>query len=32
MGGNRTNDDPFAKLKFTNPSFPGKYDAEEYLD
>jgi hypothetical protein len=32
MGGNRTNDDPFAKLKFTIPSFPGKYDAEEYLD
>jgi hypothetical protein len=32
MGGNRTNDDPFAKLKFTIPSFPGKYDVEEYLD
>jgi hypothetical protein len=32
MGGNRTNDDPFTKLKFAIPSFPGKYDAEEYLD
>jgi hypothetical protein len=32
MGGNITNDDPFAKLKFTIPSFPEKYDAEEYLD
>jgi hypothetical protein len=32
MGGNRTNDDPFAKLKFTIPSFSEKNDAEEYLD
>lgn len=37
MGGHRIqhnqgNDDPFAKIKFTIPSFPGKYDAEEYLD
>jgi hypothetical protein len=32
MGGNRTNDDPYAKLKFTIPSFLGKYNAEEYLD
>jgi hypothetical protein len=32
MGGNRTNDDPYAKLKCTIPSFPSKYDAEEYLD
>jgi hypothetical protein len=26
MGGNRTNDDPFAKLKFTIPSFPGNLE------
>jgi hypothetical protein len=37
MGGNRTrhnqgNDDPYAKIKFNIPSFPRKYDAEEYLD
>jgi hypothetical protein len=37
MGGNRNwhnqgNDDPYAKIKFTIPSFPRKYDAEEYLD
>jgi hypothetical protein len=32
MGGDKTNDDPYAKLKFTIPSFPRKYDVEEYLD
>ena len=37
MGGNKNrhnqgNDDPYAKIKFTIPSFHGKYDAEEYLD
>jgi hypothetical protein len=37
MGGprprrNQGNDDPFAKVKLTIPSFHGKYDAEEYLD
>lgn len=40
MGGNdnnnqhhgRANDDPFAKVKFTIPSFSGAYDAEAYLD
>ena len=37
MGGHRTrctygNDDPYAKIKFTIPSFYGRYDAEEYLD
>jgi len=34
MGGNRTraHDDPYAKVKFTIPSFYGRYDAEEYLD
>ena len=39
MGGNnfqhhnaRVNDDPFAKVKFTIPSFAGVYDAEIYLD
>ena len=26
------NDDPYAKVKFTIPSFHGRYDAEEYLD
>ena len=25
-------DDPYAKIKFTIPSFSGHYDAEEYLD
>jgi hypothetical protein len=25
-------DDPYAKVKFTIPSFYGRYDAEEYLD
>jgi surface antigen len=32
--GNRTHvsDDPYAKVKFTIPSFSGHYDAEEYLD
>jgi hypothetical protein len=28
----RGNDDPFAKVKFTIPSFYGLYDAKEYLD
>ncbi|CAN6244212.1 unnamed protein product [Urochloa humidicola] len=36
MGGkncrNQGNDDPYAKVKFTIPSFYGCYDAEEYLD
>ena len=37
MGGNKggnysSNDDPFAKVKFTIPSFSGAYDAEAYLD
>jgi hypothetical protein len=34
MGGNRYNrhDDPFAKAKFSIPSFHGAYDAETYLD
>ena len=37
MGGNRNrrnqgNDDPYAKIKFTIPSFHGRYDGEEYLD
>jgi hypothetical protein len=34
MGGNNQNrtDDPFAKVKFTIPSFSGAYDAEAYLD
>src|SRR5581483_9926678 len=26
------NDDPFAKVKFTIPSFSGAYDADAYLD
>jgi len=26
------NDDPYAKVKFTIPSFHGRYDAEKYLD
>ena len=25
-------DDPYAKIKFTMPSFSGHYDAEGYLD
>ena len=29
---NRPNDDPYAKVKFTIPSFSGYYDAEIYLD
>jgi hypothetical protein len=29
---NRIPDDPFAKIKFTIPSFSGHYDAEAYLD
>ena len=29
---NRVPDDPYAKIKFTMPSFSGHYDAEEYLD
>ena len=28
----RVNDDPYAKVKFTVPSFAGAYDAEIYLD
>jgi hypothetical protein len=37
MGGNKNrrshgNDDPYAKVKFTIPSFHGRYDAEEHLD
>ena len=37
MGGNKNRhnqgtEDPYAKIKFTIPSFHGKYDAEEYLD
>ncbi|XP_039787907.1 uncharacterized protein LOC120654436 [Panicum virgatum] len=28
----RSNDDLYAKVKFTIPSFHGRYDAEEYLD
>ena len=37
MGGNKNhhnqgNDDPYAKIKFTIPSFHGRYDGEEYLD
>ena len=28
----RVDDDPFAKIKFTIPSFEGTYDAERYLD
>jgi hypothetical protein len=35
MGGNNNNhnrDDPFAKVKFSIPSFAGAYDAEAYLD
>jgi len=31
-GGNRAPDDPYAKVKFTIPSFSGHYDAEGYLD
>jgi hypothetical protein len=29
---NRAPDDPYAKIKFTIPSFLGHYDAEGYLD
>ena len=29
---NQGNDDPYAKIKFTIPSFHGRYDGEEYLD
>jgi hypothetical protein len=29
---NRVPDDPYAKIKFTIPSFLGHYDAEGYLD
>jgi hypothetical protein len=29
---NRIPDDPFAKIKFSIPSFLGHYDAEAYLD
>jgi hypothetical protein len=29
---NRAPDDPYAKVKFTIPSFSGHYDAEGYLD
>ena len=29
---NRAPDDPYAKIKFTIPSFSGHYDAEGYLD
>jgi hypothetical protein len=29
---NRAPDDPYAKVKFTIPSFDGHYDAEAYLD
>ena len=29
---NRVPDDPYAKVKFTIPSFSGYYDAEGYLD
>jgi hypothetical protein len=40
MGGNHNhhnqhyvrNDDPFAKVKFSIPTFNGSYDAEAYLD
>jgi hypothetical protein len=34
MGGNRNRapDDPYAKIKFSIPSFFGYYDAEGYLD
>jgi hypothetical protein len=37
MSGNKNhhhqgNDDPYAKIKFTIPSFHGRYDAEQYLD
>jgi hypothetical protein len=37
MGGNKHKhhyvmDDPYAKVKFTIPSFYGRYDADEYLD
>jgi hypothetical protein len=32
MGGIRPHDDPYAKVKFTIPSFSGHYDAEGYLD
>ena len=34
MGGNhnRAPDDPYAKIKFSIPSFSGHYDAEGYLD
>ncbi len=28
----RSNDDPFAKVKFMIPPFYGLYDAEAYLD
>jgi hypothetical protein len=28
----RSNDDPFAKVKFTIPPFYGLYDVEAYLD
>ena len=31
-GANSRDDDPFAKVKFTIPSFSGAYDAEIYLD
>ena len=30
--GNNNHDDPYAKIKFTIPSFLGHYDAEGYLD
>jgi len=29
---NRAPEDPYAKVKFTIPSFSGYYDAEGYLD
>ena len=32
MGGNNGNNDPFAKVKFTIPTFYGVYDVEAYLD
>jgi hypothetical protein len=34
MGGNRNRalDDPYAKIKFSIPSFSRYYDAEGYLD
>jgi hypothetical protein len=31
-GGNRAPPDPYAKVKFTLPSFSGSYDADGYLD